>query len=149
MGKALLEIGVAEVLPPSPWILIDQNKIDEFAKATGDTQWIHVDALRCATESPFHTTIAHGLLSTTLMPAAFYPMISLDSTKQTLLNYGMDKLRFLEPVRVNDEIRFKVKLESKEQKSTGLLFRFACEVEIKDRLKPAMIGTFLSLLVSG
>jgi acyl dehydratase len=148
MGKELLAIEVGEVLPASPWMCIDQAKINEFANATGDKQWIHVDPVRCASESPFLTTIAHGFLSTALMPDVFYPMISLDSSKQTLLNYGMDKLRFLEPVRVNDEIRYKVKLESKEQKNTGVLFRFACEVEIKNRLKPAMIGTFLSLLIS-
>jgi acyl dehydratase len=147
MGRELMAIEVGEILPASPWMSIDQTKINEFAKATGDNQWIHIDPLRCASESPFKTTIAHGLLSTALMPAAFYPMISLDSSKQTLLNYGMDKLRFLESVRVNDEIRYKVTLESKEQKNTGFLFRFACEVEIKNRAKPAMIGTFLSLLI--
>lgn len=147
MTKELTNIEIGEPLPSSSWLRIDQEMINDFAKVTGDFQWIHVDGKRCATESPFGTTIAHGLLSTTLMPAMFYQMITLDSSKQTLLNYGIDKLRFLESVRVDDEIRYKVHLASKEQKSTGMLFRFDCEVEIKNRTKPAMIGTFLMLLV--
>lgn len=146
-AKSLLELNAGDQLGSTDWCLIDQNQINHFADATGDHQWIHVDAERCATQSPFKSTIAHGLLSTSLMPKVFYELISLDSNKQTLLNYGMDTLRFLEPVRVNDSIRFHVSLHSKESKSTGELYRFDCQVEIKDREKPAMVGRFLMLLV--
>lgn len=147
MAKSLDDLAVGDALGTSDWILIDQHKINAFADATGDQQWIHVDVERCQQESPFGTTIAHGLLSTSLMPNVFYQLITLDPTKQTLLNYGMDTLRFLEPVRVNDKIRYKVMLDSKQVKSSGTLFRFNCEVEILNRDKPAMIGTFLMLLV--
>lgn len=146
-AKSLLELNAGDQLGSTDWCLIDQNQINHFADATGDHQWIHVDAERCATQSPFKSTIAHGLLSTSLMPKVFYELISLDSNKQTLLNYGMDTLRFLEPVRVNDSIRFHVSLYSKESKNTGELYRFDCQVEIKGREKPAMVGRFLMLLV--
>lgn len=147
MSKDLLSLTEGEELGSSAWVQVDQSKIDKFADATGDFQWIHVDQDRCQKESPFGTTIAHGLLSASLMPAIFYDLISLDPTTQTLLNYGSDSIRFLEPVRVDDLIRYNVKLSAKEQKSTGLLFKFDCEVQIKDREKPAMVGRFLMLLV--
>ncbi len=147
MSKDLLSLKEGDDLGNSAWINVDQTKINKFAEATGDFQWIHVDEERCQKESPFGTTIAHGLLSASLMPAVFYDLISLDPTSQTLLNYGSDSIRFLEPVRVNDLIRYKVKLSVKEQKASGTLFKFDCEVEIKDREKPAMVGRFLMLLV--
>jgi acyl dehydratase len=146
MGKKLLDLVIDEQLTESEWISISQADIDIFAEATGDHQWIHVDAQRCAKESPFKSTIAHGYLTVTLMPNAFYQMIEPDPSNQTLLNYGVDKIRFLEPVRVNDEIRFVSKLLKTEQKSSGLLFSFATEAQIKGRDKPAMLGTFLMLL---
>ena len=68
MAKGLLEIELGEELAPSTWLKIDQERINLFADATGDHQWIHVDPKRCARESPFKTTIAHGYLSVTLMP---------------------------------------------------------------------------------
>ena len=117
-----------------------------FAKATGDHQWIHTDAPRCAKESPFKTTIAHGYLTVTLMPRAFYKMFKADENNQTTLNYGVEKLRFLEPVRVNDEIRYVSKLVKFEQKSSGILFYFSTEAQIKNRDKPAMVGIFMTLL---
>ncbi|MFT4994284.1 MAG: acyl dehydratase [Paraglaciecola sp.] len=146
MRKKLLNLALDEQLPVSQWVKITQDDIDLFAKATGDQQWIHVDTQRCAKESPFKSTIAHGYLTVTLMPNAFYQMIEPDPSHQTLLNYGVDKIRFLEPVRVNDEICFVSKLLKSEQKSSGMLFYFATEVHIKGRSKPAMLGTFLMLL---
>lgn len=146
MRKKLVDLTLDEQLPASEWIKITQADIDLFAQATGDHQWIHVDTQRCANESPFKTTIAHGYLSVTLMPNAFYLMIEPDPKHQTLLNYGVDKIRFLEPVRVNDEIRFVSKLLKSEQKFSGMLFHFATEVQINGRDKPAMLGTFLMLL---
>lgn len=148
MAKDLLSLNEGDDLGTSPWLLVDQKRIDQFAEATGDFQWIHVDQARCAKESPFRTTIAHGLLSASLMPAIFYDLISIDSRTQTLLNYGSDGIRFLEPVRVDDQIRYAVKLKEKQQKATGTLYKFDCEVQIQGRDKPAMVGCFLMLLVS-
>jgi acyl dehydratase len=147
MSKKLMELVVNEQLPVSDWITIDQATINLFAQATGDHQWIHVDAVRCAKESAFKCTIAHGFLTVTLMPQAFYHMVSVDPEHPTMLNYGVEKIRFIEPVRVNDKIRFVCELANIEQKSTGRLFYFSTKVEIQDRAKPAMQGTFLMLLL--
>ncbi|MGO4892530.1 MaoC family dehydratase [Flavobacterium sp. W21_SRS_FM6] len=146
MHKTLLELAIDEQLAPSEWIKITQADIDLFAEATGDHQWIHVDAQRCAKESPFKTTIAHGYLTVTLMPNAFYAMFAADPHYKTILNYGVDKIRFLEPVRVNDSIRFVSTLIKVEQKQSGCLFYFDTEAQIDGRTKPAMKGTFLMLL---
>lgn len=147
MLKTLLELQVGEQLPVSDWRVITQGDIDLFAKATGDHQWIHVDPTRCARDSPFKSTIAHGYLTVTLMPNAFYHMFAADPHYPTILNYGVDKIRFLEPVRVNDKIRFVSTLERVEQKSTGKLFYFSTKVDIEGRAKPALQGIFLMLLV--
>ena len=147
MLKKLTELTVGEQLPKSEWCKITQPDIDLFAQATGDKQWIHVDPKRCAKSSPFKTTIAHGYLTVTLMPNAFYQMFAADPEFPTILNYGVDKIRFLEPVRVNDQIRFISTLTKVEQKASGRLFYFETEVEIAQRAKPAMKGMFLMLLV--
>ena len=149
MAKNIAELEVGETLVPGPWLKIDQKMIDDFAAATRDHQWIHVDAARCKAYSPFKSTIAHGLLSTALMPAVFYEMVEIDGNSQTLLNYGIDNVRYLEPVKVDSEIRYKVLLGAKQHKSSGTLFSFDCEVEIKGNDKPAMVGSFLMLLVQG
>jgi acyl dehydratase len=147
MNKRLLELSTGEQLPVGDWITISQADIDMFAKATNDHQWIHVDPKRCETESPFATTIAHGYLTVTLMPNSLYLSIQPDPVYQSLLNYGVDKIRFIEPVRVNDKIRFISKLLKTEQKSSGKLFYFETTAEIEGRNKPAMKGVFLTLLV--
>ncbi|OZG73342.1 dehydratase [Hahella sp. CCB-MM4] len=147
MKKNITELSVGDELGISPWFRVDQERIDAFADVTGDHQWIHVDRIRASQESPFGTTIAHGFLTTTLMPSMFYDMIDIDSETMTLLNYGTDKIRFLEPVRSGDEIRYKIKVEDRQQKASGTLFSFGCEVEIHGREKPAMVAIFLMLLV--
>ncbi|WP_339768592.1 MaoC family dehydratase [uncultured Paraglaciecola sp.] len=148
MAKDLLQVAVGEQLEPSAWLKVDQARINLFADATGDHQWIHVDVERCKKESPFKTTIAHGYLSVTLMPEAFYNMVALDPSTQTVLNYGVDKIRFLEPVRVNDEIRFVSTLARKESKEMGTLFCFDTQIEINGRSKPAVVGSFLMMLLA-
>lgn len=148
MPKNLLTLAINEQLTPSDWMMIDQARINLFAQATGDHQWIHVDEARCANDSPFKSTIAHGFLTVTLMSEAFYHMVELDPTTQTIFNYGVEKIRFLEPVRVNDHIRFESTLIKTEHKSSGQLFYFSTQAQIKGREKPAFIGTFVMLLVA-
>jgi acyl dehydratase len=147
MLKKLLELVAEEQLPVGDWITITQADITLFAKATNDHQWIHVDPKRCEKESPFATTIAHGYLTVTLMPNSLYQSIQPDPAYQSLLNYGVDKIRFIEPVRVNDRIRFVSTLLKTEQKASGKLFYFETSAEIEGRSKPAMKGVFLTLLV--
>jgi len=146
MTKKLLELTVGEQLNVGQWLRISQSDIDLFAQATNDHQWIHVDPKRCEKESPFGTTIAHGYLTVTLMPNSLYESIEPDPVYKSLLNYGVDKIRFIEPVRVNDKIRFISTLIKTEQKASGKLFYFETTAEIDGRSKPAMKGVFLTLL---
>ena len=146
MTKKLLELTVGEQLNVGQWLRISQSDIDLFAQATNDHQWIHVDPERCEKESPFGTTIAHGYLTVTLMPNSLYESIEPDPVYKSLLNYGVDKIRFIEPVRVNDKIRFISTLIKTEQKASGKLFYFETTAEIDGRSKPAMKGVFLTLL---
>ncbi|MEO9946467.1 MaoC family dehydratase [Paraglaciecola sp.] len=147
MNKKLLELMEGEQLPVSEWVKIKQSDINLFAEATGDHQWIHVDEDRCAKSSPFGCTIAHGYFSVTLIPQCLYGCIQVDPKFPTLLNYGVDKIRFIEPVRVSDKIRFHSTLKKVERKASGRLFHFETTAEIENRDKPALKGVFLTLLV--
>lgn len=141
------QLNVGDQLPETTWFEISQQKINEFAVATGDHQWIHVDEKRCMQESPFKTPIAHGFLSASLMPMMFEQVITVDAARFTMLNYGIDSLRFLEPVRVNDRIRYQFKVAEIEDKAMGRLYKVAAQVDIEGRDKPALVGTFLTLLI--
>jgi acyl dehydratase len=81
------------------------------------------------------------------MPMMFEQIITLDPTRNTMLNYGIDSLRFLEPVRVDDYIKYQFTVADIEQKPMGKLFKFTAQVDIKNREKPALVGTFLTLLI--
>ena len=147
MDNKIENLVVGQQLQNSDWVIVSQDKINAFANATSDFNWIHVDTDKCQKESPFGTTIAHGFLSATLMPALFYQMVDIDFSTYTLLNYGTDSIRFIEAVRCDDAIRYCVTLADKEEKSSGTLLKFDCTVEIEGRDKPAMIGRYLLLLV--
>ena len=146
MTKKLLELTLGEQLPVGDWVSISQADINLFAEATNDHQWIHVDQQKCKKESPFGTTIAHGYLTVTLMPNSLYQSIEPDPINKSLLNYGVDRIRFVEPVRADDRIRFISTLIKIEQKASGMLFHFETIAEIEGRDKPAMKGVFLTLL---
>ena len=146
MTKKLLELTLGEQLPVGDWVSISQADINLFAEATNDHQWIHVDQQKCKKESPFGTTIAHGYLTVTLMPHSLYQSIEPDPINKSLLNYGVDRIRFVEPVRADDRIRFISTLIKIEQKASGMLFHFETIAEIEGRDKPAMKGVFLTLL---
>ena len=147
MALTLLDLEIQQPLPASNWTQISQGMINKFADATGDHQWIHIDVERCQKESPFKQTIAHGFLSASLMPKAFEEVIEPHKEIASVLNYGINSLRFLEPVRVDDKVRFAFKVANIEQKPLGKLFTFDCAVEIEGREKPALVGQFLMLAV--
>ena len=126
---------------------VTQEQIQNFADATGDHQWIHLDSEKCAKLSPYKTTIAHGFLTLSLMPQMFAEAIVVNPQTTTMINYGMDSLRFIEAVRVNDKIKYVFTLVNIENKSTGNLYKFEGKVLIEGRQKPALIGTFLTLVL--
>ncbi|MFC4699599.1 MaoC family dehydratase [Glaciecola siphonariae] len=142
------QLNVGDTLTSPEWFQLKQQTINDFAHATGDFQWIHLDNERCKQQSPFKTTIAHGFLTAALMPKMFAQCVSIDDSKVTMLNYGIDTLRYLEPVRVNDKIRFVFSLSDIEKKPMGNLHKFNTSVEIEGREKPALIGDFLMLVIA-
>lgn len=132
------EIGV------TTWQKITQDQINLFADATFDHQWIHIDEERAKKESPFGTTIAHGYLTVSLLAYHWNTLVEVRNVKLQV-NYGIDKLKFGQPVKVNDEVRVHVYLESLVNLRGIARANLKAVMEIKDQKKPAFEGivTFL------
>lgn len=146
-----LEITVAELaeagdldLGSSPWRRIEQSRVDTFADATDDHQWIHVDPEKAA-EGPFGGTIAHGYLTLALVPSLLKELMTItDHGRGT--NYGLEKVRFTAPVPVGAEIRLSAKVpESSRRDDGGVQYRVALTIEIKGQERPAMVGESIYL----
>lgn len=136
-------------LGPSDWLLIDQARIDSFADATGDHQFIHVDPQRAAA-TPFHGIIAHGYLTLSLLTHLTRQYLLAPEGIVMAINYGSDKVRYLQPVRSGSRIRSRSKILSVEEKSAGRwLVRSAVTVETEGQDKPAMYAETLALLIAG
>lgn len=138
---------VGQELGVSDWLTVDQARIDAFADCTGDHQWIHVDTERAARESPFGTTIAHGLLTLSLLPTMRADLgLVPDGTGRTL-NYGYDKIRFLAPVPSGARLRTRTTLTAAEPKGDGWLATTRNTVEIEGGDKPALVADALTLFL--
>ena len=130
----------------SDWFLIDQELINAFAKLSGDDQWIHVDSHRAFNEMPEGKTIAHGLLSLCISPSLGKNKIQIENLKHTL-NYGIDKVRFISPVKVGSSIRLKQKIAKVTLRDDdSVLVRIERIMEIKGIEKLAMYAETLSLM---
>ena len=140
---------VGQELGVSEWITIDQQRINHFADFTGDHQWIHVDVERAKGESLFGTTIAHGYLTLSLAAALSMELGIIPAGVSQALNYGLDKVRFLAPVKSGSRVRDRVVLLAAEPQGKGrLLLKFRNTIEIEGEAKPALIADALSLLVT-
>lgn len=138
---------VGEEFFVSDWLLIDQGRINTFAEATSDHQWIHQDPEKCKTDSPWGVTIAHGFLTLSLIPY-FINQYTDGLNLQRKINYGLDKTRFMEAVRVNDMVRGRFKLlEAKALKDTMLKTTVEVTIEIEGRKKPACVAISILLMV--
>jgi len=133
-------------LGSSPWVTIEQERVNQFADATGDHQWIHVDP-EAAKAGPFGGTIAHGYLSLSLLPALLGDLLRVQDA-QMGVNYGIDKVRFTSPVPVGSEVRANARLLSAEPKGDGILYKVGVQIEIKGQEKPAMVGEVLYLALA-
>jgi acyl dehydratase len=134
------EIGV------SNWLTMDQQRIDEFAESTEDRQFIHTDP-QAAAQTPFGTTIAHGFLSLSMLSRMAAEVMLVPYTTRMALNYGLDRVRFISPVKSGKRIRGRFRLDSIEEKAPGqLLFRHTVTVEIEGEEKPALTAEWLGLL---
>ena len=143
---AEIESRMGEEVGVSDWIMLDQPRIEAFAEATEDRQFIHVDPASAA-QTPFGGTIAHGFLTLSLLSRmAAEAMLVPDGIKM-IVNYGLDRVRFLAPVRSGKRVRGRFTLDSVEQKAPGqLLMRHLVTVEIEGEEKPALTATWLTLL---
>ena len=121
------------------WVAITQERIDQFAQATGDFQWIHVDTERAAKSSPFGCTIAHGFLTLSLLGKFYEAHLSLPFCEMGI-NYGLNKVRFTQPVRVNSQVRGRFILAKLENISGGIQLTFKVTIEIDGLDKPACVA---------
>jgi acyl dehydratase len=131
-------------LGTSAWHPIEQRSVDQFAEATGDHQWIHVDP-EAAAAGPFGGTIAHGYLSLSMLPMLMAEVMSVEGARMGV-NYGIDRVRFTAPVPTGSEVRLHAKLLSAERRGEGVLYRVGVEIEIRGAEKPALVGEVLYLV---
>jgi len=136
------ELGVSE------WVTVDQERIDQFAACTGDRQWIHVDVDRARRESPFGGPIAHGYLTLSLVAAMVMEIGIIPADAATGLNYGLDKARFIAPVKAGARVRARANLLSAEpQAGRRMLLKLQCTLEIEGEAKPALVAEILCMLL--
>ena len=144
-SESELREAVGQILGPSRWVTIGQDRIDKFADATGDHQWIHVDAEKSAA-GPFGTTIAHGNLTLSLIPglAAEIYHVSYSSTR---INYGLNKARYPQPVAVGSNVRLTSTIKSVTAQGPGLLLAVTHVIELEESERPACVAEGLTLLL--
>ncbi|MBC3411354.1 MULTISPECIES: MaoC family dehydratase [Pseudomonas] len=136
---------VGKELGHSEWLKIDQQRINLFAEATGDFQFIHVDPAKAA-KTPFGSTIAHGFLTLSLIPKLMEDILVLPEGLKMVVNYGLDSVRFIQPVKVDSQVRLKVELKEVTEKKPGQwLLKATATLEIQGEEKPAYIAEPLSL----
>ena len=135
---------LGEKLGTSEWLLVDQERINMFADATLDHQWIHVDVERAKQESPYKSTIAHGYLTLSLLPYMWDQIIEVKNLKM-MVNYGMDKMKFGQPVITGSRVRLVTYLQSIINLRGTCKAEIKFVIEIEDAKKPALEGvaTFL------
>jgi acyl dehydratase len=126
----------------SDWLLIDQERIQLFADATGDHQWIHTDPERARRESPYKATIAHGYLTLSLLPIIFSSSVRIDGIAMAV-NYGLDKVRLPSPVLAGQSIRARLTLDKLEPVPGGVQAHWSATVEVEQGEKPACVAQML------
>ncbi len=150
MGKVVInshsefEQYEGKLLGFSEYHKITQDQINKFAEATIDHQWIHLDTERAKKESPYGSTIAHGYLNLSLLPYLWQQIVEVNNIKM-LVNYGLEKLKFNQPVLVDNEVRVKATLNSVKNLRGISKAEVHVVMEIKDNKKPAFEGVFIFL----
>ena len=142
---AQLQDYVGKELGRSEWLTIDQQRINQFAECTGDHQFIHVDPVK-AKHTPFGSTIAHGFLSLSLIPVLLEKLMLAPEGMKMAVNYGLDSVRFIQPVKVDSKVRLVVTLTDATEKNPGQwLLKARAVLEIEGQEKPAYIAEPLTL----
>lgn len=139
---------VGRDLGVTSWTSVDQARVDQFAECTGDRQWIHVDVERAKRDSPFGGPIAHGYLTLSMVGAMVIDLGVIPADAAGGLNYGLDKVRFVAPVRAGARVRMRARLLSAEPQAQGrLLLKLQTTLEIENEAKPALIAEVLCMLI--
>jgi acyl dehydratase len=139
---------VGRELGASGWVAVDQDRIDRFAECTGDRQWIHVDVERARRASPFGGPIAHGYLTLALVAAMVMELGVIPPDAASGLNYGLEKVRFIAPVKAGARVRMRASLLSAEpQTGSRMLLKLNCTLEIEGEAKPALVAEILCMLI--
>jgi acyl dehydratase len=140
---------VGQDLGVSDWVTMSQERIDQFAECTGDHQWIHVDVERAKRETPLRSTIAHGYLTLAMLAQSTFEIVVKPAGISQALNYGLDRVRFLAPVKAGSRVRNRIKLLAAEDKGKGrFLLTTENTIEIEGEGKPALIANALVMAVS-
>jgi acyl dehydratase len=148
LSVATLSDWVGSDIGTSGWVTVGQDRIDEFARCTGDDQWIHVDVERARNESPLGGPVAHGYLTLSLLSKMCMDVGAVPSDAVAAFNYGLDKVRFLTPVKAGARVRASMRVaEVKDQGLGRKLVKLLNSVEIEGEPKPAMVAETLVLLV--
>lgn len=138
---------VGQEIGLSDWITVDQTMIDAFAGATNDHQFIHVDPVRAAAESPFGGTIAHGFLTLSLLSAMNYNCLPVIREQTMGINYGFDRIRFMSPVKCGKRIRGHFVLTEARFRGAGMMMTtYDISIEIEDERKPALTATWITIV---
>ena len=135
------EVGLSE------WLVVEQSLIDQFGVLTKDEQWIHSDPDRASIESPFKTTIAHGFLVLSLLSHFLENCVKINGLKMGI-NYGFDKIRFTNTVKVNARIRGRFQLLEMEESKGRVKYKYGAEIEIEGEEKPACVAEWIALAFS-
>ena len=146
---ARLQRQLGQEIHLGPWLKIDQQRIDSFAKVTGDQQWIHTDPQRAASESPYGTTVAHGYLTLSLLPfltESNHPDFFSNNYPgmKYRVNYGLNKVRFPAPVKVGANIRARTEIVAAQEIKGAVQITYQIRVEIEGEEKPACSAEFLA-----
>jgi acyl dehydratase len=148
LSPADLGSQIGQPIGTSSWISVDQQRIDQFAHCTADHQWIHVDVERAARESPFGGTVAHGFLTLSLLAPTCFEIVLSRVEVKSALNYGLEKVRFLAPLRAGKRVRNHVKVAAVEDKGGGrTLLTTENTIEIEGEPKPALVALSQAMLI--
>jgi acyl dehydratase len=128
----------------SDWVVIDQHRVDQFAEATGDHQWIHVDTERAARELPNGTTISHGYLTLALIPALTGDFVEVVNLERAI-NFGLNKVRFYTPVPVGSKIRARSKVLQVRRRAGAMILTSETRLEVENERKPACVAETLGM----
>ena len=140
-----IESAVGTEVGVSDWVVVSQDRINRFAEATGDDQWIHVDVKRAKQELPVQTTIAHGLLTVSLVPEFVRSVMGLEGIKNTL-NYGANRIRYLAPVPAGSRLRGRISIKAADDAlANGLRVTYGVTIEIEGGERPACIAEMIAV----